>query len=1059
MKKRIDWCKTHALFVASLALLAFIPLYPKLPLVDIKNTWVYVRIEDVLVLGILAWWGTLLLRRKVTLRTPLSVPILGFWLAGAVATLHGILLIFPSIPGVFANVAFLSFLRRIEYMSVFFIAFSAVTKKDGIIPVAATTIGTLLLVSIYGLGQKYAGWPAYLTMNEEFAKGVPLTLSSLSRVSSTFGGHYDLAAYLVLVIPIAVSLLFAVRNFAIRAILAAASLLGLIVLMMTVSRISLFAALIAIGLVVFYHNRRVVLLLIPAGILGLIMAMGFFPQLMERYGNTIKEVDVLVDAQSGGAIGHVTIVPRQYFQDKTVWQRFFLSISDAETKASPAAAYVVPMANLADQNVLLTEPAAPTGEDLPSGSGYINLTLSPVTKRIGNFLYEPARKTATQSAVVHVINGQYLVKKAFAYDLSFTTRFQGEWPNALAAFRRNVIVGSGYGSVSLAVDNSYLRMLAEVGALGFAAFLSIFLSLGLYLRYTWSAIESPLVRSFSMGFVMGIIGLSINAIFIDVFEASKVAFVLWLLAGFVVGSVQAYAASAIRLLPELKKLATSTAAIALYLLIAVIVLYSQMTRNYFVGDDFTWFRWAATCKESATVLTSCPIDAARIVGYFTHSDGFFYRPGTKLFFLLMYRTAWLNPSSYHMVSMALHFGVSVLVFLLGLRLLRDRLWAVVAAFLFVGLSGFAEAVFWASSVGLLFTAFFGLLSLLLYASHLEQGGRLFFAGSVLSVAAALVFHELGIVVPLLLIVYRAFLVDGAFRPSHLVKRGEVWLAVPVVLYLMLRFVSGSHWFNGDYSYNVIKLPFNAVGNAIGYFLMSIAGTYGLPLAGKLRSVFRESMGIAAAVLVLGSAGIAAWLPRLRTINAKDKKLLGFLGAFFVIALLPFLGLGNLAPRYGYFAAVGVVIMMAMAGKTLFAVLSDSGSLIAGMTVATLFSVIFLLQVVGIQQLHTDWFEAGENVRRFLVSIEGQYHDYWATEPIELHLVDVPIRHRDAWVFPVGLSDAVWFATQNPRIRVYQWPTVSSALKAVTYGNALQKVYVFDSEGRVRPVSLPEPKTP
>ncbi len=1059
MKKLIDWCKTHALFVASLLLLAFIPLYPKLPLVDIRNTWVYVRVEDILVLLVLFWWGILVLTRKITLKTPLTLPILGFWLAGAIATIHGMLLIFPTIPSVFSNVAFLSYVRRIEYMSVFFVAYAAVTKKELIVPVAVTTVATLFAVSLYGLGQKYAGFPAYLTMNEEFAKGVPLTLSSLSRVSSTFGGHYDLAAYLVLVIPIAVSLFFSVKNLIVRGALAVISLLGLIVMVMTVSRISLFAVVIAIGLVVFFHNRRVVLLLIPAGIIGSLLVMGLFPQLVERYGNTIKEVDVLVDAGTGGAIGHVTVVPREYFRDKQVWQRFYQSVSDLDTKASPSGAFVVPYGNLGENMILLTEPSAPTGEELPSGSGYINLTLSPVTKRTGNFLYEPVQKTATQSAQVHIINGQYLIKKAFAYDLSFTTRFQGEWPNALAAFRRNVAIGSGYGSVSLAVDNSYLRMLAEVGALGFVAFLSIFLSLGIYLRFVWNKIESPVVRGFSMGFVMGVIGLSVNAVFIDVFEASKVAFVLWLLTGFVVGSVHAYSRSAIKLLPELKKSITSPVAVSVYLLIAVIVLYSQMTRNYFVGDDFTWFRWVATCKESATVLTRCPVDITRIAGFFTNSDGFFYRPGTKLFFLLMYRTAWLNPSTYHTVSMALHFGVAVLVFFMGLRLLRDRLWAAVAAFLFVTLSGFAEAVFWTSSVGLLFTAFFGLLSLLLYASYVDRGGRVLLLGSVLSIAAALTFHELGVVIPLILISYRAIIVDGNFKLSLPAKRRDMWLFAPVALYLVLRYTSGSHWFNGDYSYNLVKLPFNAAGNAAGYFLMSVAGTYGLPLAVKLRSIFRESMGIAAALLVMISVAVAALATGFRKIEVADRKLIVFLCVFFVLALLPFLGLGNLAPRYGYFAATGVVLMVAMAGRKLYEFLSENGSLVAGMSVATVLSVVLMLQIVGIQQLHKDWFEAGEKTQKFLISLEGEYHDYWATEPMELHFVDVPIRYRDAWVFPVGLTDAVWFATQNPRIRVYQWPTVTEALGAVSYGNALQKVYVFDSEGRVRPVSIPQPPTP
>ena len=50
-------------------------------------------------------------------------------------------------------------------------------------------------------------------MNEEFAKGIPITLSQLSRVPSTFAGHYDLAAYLALMIPILASLVFGFKNW------------------------------------------------------------------------------------------------------------------------------------------------------------------------------------------------------------------------------------------------------------------------------------------------------------------------------------------------------------------------------------------------------------------------------------------------------------------------------------------------------------------------------------------------------------------------------------------------------------------------------------------------------------------------------------------------------------------------------------------------------------------------------------------------------------------------------------------------------------------------------
>ncbi|MEK7120465.1 MAG: hypothetical protein AAB840_00040, partial [Patescibacteria group bacterium] len=216
LKKIFHWIFDNILFVLTLFLLAFIPLYPKLPLFDIKNTWVYIRAEDFVVVLALIIWIVSLLRRKISLKTPLTMPILVFWIVGAIATIHGVLLIFPTLSDVFPNVAFLSMVRRIEYMSLFFIAYMGMKDKRFLSYVAAVLVITLFCVVGYGLGQKYLGFPAYLTMNEEFAKGIPIQLSFLSRVPSTFAGHYDLAAYLVLIMPILASLLFGFKNWLVK---------------------------------------------------------------------------------------------------------------------------------------------------------------------------------------------------------------------------------------------------------------------------------------------------------------------------------------------------------------------------------------------------------------------------------------------------------------------------------------------------------------------------------------------------------------------------------------------------------------------------------------------------------------------------------------------------------------------------------------------------------------------------------------------------------------------------------------------------------------------------
>src|SRR3989344_7293805 len=167
--KILNWLYENILFVITLFLLAFIPLYPKIPFLDIQNTWVYVRAEDFVIAFTLILWIILFVRNKVTLKTPLTLPILLLWVVGGLSTLHGVLLLFPTLANTFSNVALLSFLRRIEYLFLFFIAFGGMKDKKFLTYVIVTLIIVLLAVSGYGFGQKFFGFPAFLTMNEEFA--------------------------------------------------------------------------------------------------------------------------------------------------------------------------------------------------------------------------------------------------------------------------------------------------------------------------------------------------------------------------------------------------------------------------------------------------------------------------------------------------------------------------------------------------------------------------------------------------------------------------------------------------------------------------------------------------------------------------------------------------------------------------------------------------------------------------------------------------------------------------------------------------------------------------
>ena len=123
----------------------------------------------------------------------------------------------------------------------------------------------------------------------------------------------------------------------------------------------------------------------------------------------------------------------------------------------------------------------------------------------------------------------FIAKDVIAGDTSLATRTQIEWPRAINAFLSNPLFGTGVSSITESTDGDYFRWIGEMGALGSGLFIYILLFLG-FSVWQMSRIESTL-RPLSLAFVAGLIALAGNAVLIDVFEASKVAFVFWTVAG------------------------------------------------------------------------------------------------------------------------------------------------------------------------------------------------------------------------------------------------------------------------------------------------------------------------------------------------------------------------------------------------------------------------------------------------------------------------------------------------------------------------------------------------
>lgn len=503
MQKLLKWLDNHILEYLSFALLIFIPLYPKIPLADlIPGYIVRLRLDDLLVGFAFTIWIVWLIRKKVSLKdNPLLIPILIYILVGFISSLSA-LFITKTVPQSDVHIAklFLNWARRIEYISVFFIFLSSVKSFKQVKKYVFTASVVLLLVAIYGFGQKYDYWPAFSTMNREFSKGVKLYLTEHARVLSTFGGHYDLAAYLMIVLTIFIPLITTVKKVKQKLLFLLVSVAGFWLLILTVSRTSFLAYLVSITAVFAllagrrgYFKAGLNWFIVVAISIAVMLSFG---DLSERFAHVLK-LDKLKNSS-------------------------LLKPFKKELPKGPNVAYL-------GTEVGSKSDTPPSTEKPKSVTGAVPVDVTENIPEYGNNVEGLPASLAAKPRVYS--------QAAVQYDLSTGIRLDYTWPQAIKGFTSNPLLGTGYSTLTKrnvedfteaeSTDNDFLRALGETGMLGFLAFFGM---VG-FVVYTGiknlKNIADPFAYTLVSAIVAAIIGLLVNAIYIDVFEASKVAYTFW----------------------------------------------------------------------------------------------------------------------------------------------------------------------------------------------------------------------------------------------------------------------------------------------------------------------------------------------------------------------------------------------------------------------------------------------------------------------------------------------------------------------------------------------------
>lgn len=471
MNQFLEKVNNNYLFKGLVLCLVFILIYPKFPFLNVPGTYAAIRLEDVLI-GLLVFvWGVANLPNLLRLfKRPITQTFLLYWGIGLLSLLSAILVTHTIAP----HIGFLHWLRRIEMMMLFFVAATVIKDVKQVKFLLKTLIFVNVLIVLYGFGQILLDLPVISTTNKEFSKGLILNLTPGARVNSTFAGHYDLAVYLSVVIIFLGGYFFyhpAIKNLRLKAVIVLSGLLSFILLGLTAARGSFIATFLALMITFWMSGKK--FLIIALIVLG-IGTVAVIPELRHRLVATIT-----VNLIGGGG-----------------------------PKYEPPPNHVN----------LFT----------PDNQASLEAKRRSMEEATGSVALDQSQEVSTLSA--DIAPGEPVNPTELGVYRSYNIRTDVEWPRAIRGFQRNPLLGTGFSSLTLATDNDYLRSLGEVGLLGtLSLILILILILGTFFKSL--RIVDKFEKIFLISTIASVFAFLATALFIDVFEASKVAALFWVMCG------------------------------------------------------------------------------------------------------------------------------------------------------------------------------------------------------------------------------------------------------------------------------------------------------------------------------------------------------------------------------------------------------------------------------------------------------------------------------------------------------------------------------------------------
>lgn len=445
----------------------------------------------------------------------------------------------------------------------------------------------------------------------------------------------------------------------------------------------------------------------------------------------------------------------------------------------------------------------------------------------------------------------------------------------------------------------------------------------------------------------------------------------------------------------LKKLLNKDYVYILSLLILEFAVFHHTINSFFVADDFTWLKWAAT--SSITDLPS----------YFLNSQNFFYRPLDKTVVFLLYSLFKFQAVWYHIFTLLVHFFISIAAFYLFKKIIVNKFLTWAAVLFFLLNPSFAENIYWFSTFSISLSTLFIILSLLAFHNFRDKKSRIAYFLTNLLIVLAFLSYEQAVISPLLLIIMDRFIFNVKNIKQLIIDHLSFLILIP--LYALVRFLTHAFSGGGDYSYNLTNFFPNVIGNIFGYIMLLFGGEFSLSLYNSFRVYFKSSK-LLFFVIFLSFLIVIIFLIKknnktiYKLIYSKNYKLILF-GLFFgLISLLPYLPLGNIAPRYLYLGSLGfalsfIILINLIYKKYFSSKFQKYLFFFVGISIYTYF-------IFGIYSSYSQWQKAANITLQTFLFIKKDYSHL--DNKSTLLFINVPIKYNNAWVYPVGLEDSLYF---------------------------------------------------